>query len=401
MQKLFSRRGAEIQMLASLILLALVAVGVAIAWPYIWEFFAHNLYLNGVIVLVFLVGLAYPLYSLLRLQREFRALGGVYDRFGQSQDHRWLESPALSMMKHSFIQERMLLYSEQVRRGTAPSGDSHSERVYTALGLHTSVTRYIAGLLVFLGLLGTFIGLLMSIGSIQNLIGGLPTGAEEAAGEEFFAALKDGLARPLGGMATAFSTSVFGLVTSLIVGFVHLQLASAQNRYISRLEAFDSAILHPSFAGRLGTAKSTAATGAYLVAAQRELSSNLERLVTIVERTETMQANYRDIVGAVAQEIEMTNAVIGRLAQNQDLIRESSSNLVDLTRHDGENQKLTLAELKNLNETLARLNAQHQSAQESSKTYHNDLVRTLRREFGTLSRIASDDSLSEEVKQEL
>src|SRR6185436_15899547 len=97
------------------------------------------------------------------------------------------------------------------------------------------ISRYMIGLLVFLGLLGTFWGLLETLSSIAGVIGGLG-GVGGGDVNAFFAELKSGLQAPLGGMGTAFSSSMLGLAGSLILGFLDLQASQAQNRFYNELE---------------------------------------------------------------------------------------------------------------------------------------------------------------------
>ena len=95
------------------------------------------------------------------------------------------------------------------------------------------ISRYLTGLLVFLGLLGTFWGLIETVGSVGGIINGLKVGGDADA---VFDALKEGLAAPLGGMGISFSSSLFGLAGSLILGFLDLQTSQAQNRFYTNLE---------------------------------------------------------------------------------------------------------------------------------------------------------------------
>jgi len=102
------------------------------------------------------------------------------------------------------------------------------------------ISRYLIGLLVFLGLLGTFWGLLSTIGSVGAIIGGLEVGDQNY--DKMFEALKVGLQKPLQGMGTAFSSSLFGLGGSLILGFIDIQANHAQNRFFNELEEWLSGV---------------------------------------------------------------------------------------------------------------------------------------------------------------
>ena len=103
----------------------------------------------------------------------------------------------------------------------------------TRLDESREIARYLVGLLVFLGLLGTFWGLLETVGSIGNVIKSMQTGADAAV---MFDDLKNGLSAPIAGMAISFTSSLFGLAGSLILGFLDLQAGQAQNRFYNELE---------------------------------------------------------------------------------------------------------------------------------------------------------------------
>ncbi len=401
MHDTLSRRGAIMNLLASVIMLALASATAYIFTDIILDFFTHNPALNTIILAVFAVGVLYALISMLRVQREFRMLELARKRFGSGKKDRWTDPEHQPKLPRSQIAERLEIYALQAQNYGAPDPDSHMEKVELTLSLRASITRYVAGLLVFLGLLGTFIGLLLSIGDILDIINTL---LESAEGETVssLSNLLTGLAGPLRGMAIAFSTSVFGLIASLIVGFLHLQLVSANTRYMSRLESIDSAVFRPAFAAKVprrpienleavaasaGGGGSGEVVARYLEASQRQLKDNLDRLVAIVERTEEMQANYREAMFAIAQQVETTNAAITRLSTNQDLMRESMSNIAEFSRAGHDSQRLTLSEFKHMNESLAKLSSTLEGSQKASRQYHDELLRIVRREIGTIDRL--------------
>lgn len=104
------------------------------------------------------------------------------------------------------------------------------------------VSRYMIGLLIFLGLLGTFWGLLGTIGAVGKVISGLDISGGDV--DQVFGTLKAGLEEPLNGMGTAFSSSLFGLGGSLVLGFLDLQAGHAQNRFFNGLEEWLSGVTH-------------------------------------------------------------------------------------------------------------------------------------------------------------
>ncbi len=116
--------------------------------------------------------------------------------------------------------------SAQMMRGILDS-------IATRLDEARDISRYMTGLLVFLGLLGTFWGLIETVGSVGNVIQGLKAGGDAGS---MFDSLREGLAAPLSGMGISFSSSLFGLAGSLVLGFLDLQSSQAQNRFYTELE---------------------------------------------------------------------------------------------------------------------------------------------------------------------
>jgi hypothetical protein len=118
------------------------------------------------------------------------------------------------------------------------------------------ISRYMTGLLVFLGLLGTFWGLIATVGSVGGVIQGLKATGDAAS---MFDSLRQGLAAPLSGMGISFSSSLFGLAGSLVLGFLDLQSSQAQNRFYTELEDWLSTTVYdhgaepvPALAGDAG-----------------------------------------------------------------------------------------------------------------------------------------------------
>ena len=146
------------------------------------------------------------------------------------------------------------------------------DSIATRLDESRDTSRYLIGLLVFLGLLGTFWGLLGTIGSINTVIQSLDAGTGST--EDVLAALKTGLSAPLTGMGTAFSTSLFGLSGSLILGFLDLQAGRAQNRFYTELENWLSSVTDVSSDQIAVTGKPGAAAPEEL----RQLTEQLARL---------------------------------------------------------------------------------------------------------------------------
>ena len=173
--------------------------------------------------------------------------------------------------------------------------------IWSRLDERRELARYIIGLLVFLGLLGTFWGLLGTIGSISGVISGLSSGSGSDM-SAMFEELKTGLQAPLSGMGTAFSSSLFGLAGSLIVGFLELQAGQAQNRFYNDLEEWLSGLTKLS-SGAIG-AEGDTSVPAYIQALLEKTADSLERLERIMSQAEGTRASTDNHLQRVADKLD-------------------------------------------------------------------------------------------------
>lgn len=193
--------------------------------------FQTNPGLNGLILGVLLIGIVLVFLQVIGLIREvrwfnsFRAVGSA-DKVGR-------EPRLLAPMRTLIGNRRQMSISTTAFRSILDS-------IGTRLDESRDISRYLIGLLVFLGLLGTFWGLIQTIGSISDVIGALDPAS--GSSNDVLAAIKTGLAQPLSGMGTAFSSSLLGLSGSLILGFLDLQAGRAQNRFYIELENWLSSV---------------------------------------------------------------------------------------------------------------------------------------------------------------
>src|SRR5256884_5418262 len=176
---------------------------------------------------------------------------------------QWPAAPPVLLAPMAvLLRERIgrMAISAQVMRGIL---DSIAARLDEA----RDMLRYMTGLLVFLGLLGTFWGLIETMSSVGNLINTLKPSGDAAA---VFDSLKEGLAAPLGGMGISFSSSLFGLAGSLVLGFLDLQTSQAQNRFYTELEDWLSTTVRDmGLAGEVATPAAAALPGETRVALER------------------------------------------------------------------------------------------------------------------------------------
>ncbi|MFL4988379.1 MAG: flagellar motor protein MotA [Microvirga sp.] len=207
------------------VFLVLAGFIVFILYRPIWAAFLANPGLNGLILGVLLIGIVLAIRQVVRLFREVRWVNDL----GRSDDeYMTLEQPVLLAPMAALIGNRASRTGLSVTM-TRSLLDSIAAR----LDENRELVRYLAGLLVFLGLLGTFWGLIDTVGSVGKVIQSMRTGAEAGA---LFDELKSGLAAPLSGMGLSFSASLFGLAGSLVLGFLDLQAGQAQSRFYTELE---------------------------------------------------------------------------------------------------------------------------------------------------------------------
>src|SRR5919202_1548101 len=220
--KLSSPRSFLVRMSVFLILCVLIVI---VLYKQIWAAFLANPGLNALIVGVLLIGIALSFRQVIRLYPEVNWVNG----FRLADPGLAVErSPVLLAPMAAILGDRAgsMAISAQIMRGILDS-------IATRLDEARDMSRYMTGLLIFLGLLGTFWGLIETVGSVGTVLNSLKPGGDAAA---IFESLKEGLAAPLSGMGISFSSSLFGLAGSLVLGFLDLQSSQAQNRFYTELE---------------------------------------------------------------------------------------------------------------------------------------------------------------------
>jgi len=217
--------------------LLIVFVIVVLIYPVLQQAFISNILINSIIILSLLMGLIYNIYQLSVLSIEY----GNLSTFS-------IHKNPQSFINSKYILKNIGIELKQLEGHYVFKSSSISrliENVDMTLSSSRETSRYLVGLLVFLGLLGTFWGLLKTIGSVGDVINGLGIDDTNVAG--FFNSLKDGLNAPLQGMSIAFSSSLLGLAGSLILGFVDLNLGQAQNKFSQYFEKIINNNSSPDF----------------------------------------------------------------------------------------------------------------------------------------------------------
>src|ERR1051325_11243179 len=220
--KLSSPRIFVFRMLVFVVLVGLIAF---VLHKQIEVAFMSNPGLNALIIGVELIGIVLSFRQVLRLYPEIAWV----NNFRLADPGLAVDRPPVLLAPMAAIlgsRVGRMAMSSQLMRGILAS-------IAPRLDEARDISRYMTGLLVFLGLLGTFWGLIETVSSVGNVIEGLKVGGDAGS---LFDTLKEGLAAPLGGMGISFSSSLFGLAGSLILGFLDLQSSQAQNRFYTDLE---------------------------------------------------------------------------------------------------------------------------------------------------------------------
>jgi hypothetical protein len=220
--KVSSPRIFLVRMLIFLILCALIVV---VLHQQIWVAFKANPPLNALIIGVLLIG----------IMLSFRQVIRLFPEVAWVNEFR-LADPGITVTRPPVLLAPMAaILRDRTGRMTISSLTMRSilDSIAIRLDEAREISRYMTGLLIFLGLLGTFWGLIETVGSVGNVLQGLNVGGDASS---VFDTLKEGLAAPLSGMGISFSSSLFGLAGSLVLGFLDLQMSQAQNRFHTDLE---------------------------------------------------------------------------------------------------------------------------------------------------------------------
>lgn len=301
------------------VFLALAVVVAAALVPQLKHAFAANPAFNGLILFVLLVGIVVNLRQVWRLQREVLWL----EAFQQTErgDPTQFKPVLLASMAH------LLASRQRGRIQLSPTSmRTMLDGVLTRLEEQRDLSRYIVGLLIFLGLLGTFWGLLTTIRSISEIIGGMSVGSDPVA---MFETLKTRLDAPLGGMATSFSTSLFGLAGSLIVGFLDLQAGHAQNRFYNELEEWLSNLTRlPSGASIDGEGS----VPAYVQALLEQTAESIERMQRTAAEAERERRSTAEHLGELNSQLTRLADLITRESRDLSALSENQEDLRGLLR---------------------------------------------------------------------
>jgi len=367
--------------------LVAVLVVAAMLSPVLLGAYANNPILNSFILLVLLIGIAWNLRQVLRLSPEVAWV----ETFQNARPRiASLPSPKLLAPMASMLASRETHSRTDQARFTLSATAMRSvlDGIASRLDESRELSRYMTGLMIFLGLLGTFWGLLKTIGAVSDVIASMSVGSGDL--NALFEQLKSGLARPLAGMGTAFSASMFGLSGALVLGVLDLTAGQAQNRFFNELEEWLAGLTRLS-SGVL--AEGEGSVPVYVQALLEQTAENMENLQRILQRGEDGRAHANQAVMALTEHVA-TLADSMRTSQHLMLrIAEAQASLTPALQRLGEQRRdfvlddVARGHLRNIELYLQRLLADsEQGRAQSTAELRNDL-RILTR---TVAALAED-----------
>ena len=293
--KLSSPRIFLLRMVVFLVLCGLIGV---VLYRQILGAFMANPGLNGLIIGVMLIGILLSFRQVIRLFPEVAWVNNFR-----------LADPGIAVERSPVLLAPMaaILGDRRGRMGmSTQTMRSILDSIATRLDEARDLSRYLTGLLIFLGLLGTFWGLIETVGSVGRVVETLKPGGDATT---VFESLREGLAAPLGGMGLAFSSSLFGLAGSLVLGFLDLQMSQAQNRFYTDLEDWLST-----------TVKDIGGTpeGATAAAMPVDMRAAMEKL----RETVAESGGSKAATAAMANLAEAIQGLVQHMRSEQQMIRD-------------------------------------------------------------------------------
>jgi hypothetical protein len=356
-------------LLRMLLFLAGVAVVAVLLSKVLLTAFANNPLLNSFILLVLALGIVWNLRQVLRLAPEVTWL----ETWQQARVRvSGLPSPQLLAPMASMLASRESRGRDGQHRFTLSTTAMRSllDGIASRLDESRELSRYMTGLMIFLGLLGTFWGLLQTVGAVSDVIGDMSVGSGDL--NALFEQLKSGLVKPLRGMGTAFSASMFGLAGALVLGFLDLTAGQAQNRFFNELEEWLAGLTRLS-SGAL--AEGEGSVPVYVQALLEQTAENMEELQRILARGEEgrVQANnavltLSERIGTLSDAMRSNQQLMVRIAESQAQLGPALQRLLERRQEEGFDERAR-AHLRNIESYLQRLlnEAEHGRAQSTSE----------------------------------
>jgi hypothetical protein len=364
--------------------LVAVAIIAAFLWPRLDQIFWNNPWLNGLILGILVIGIVWTLRQVTRLGPEVQwvrayqsprpqAVAGLRPR---------LLAPMASMLSGREAgrpgQARFTLSTIATR--------SLLDSIASRLDESRELARYMTGLLIFLGLLGTFWGLLRTVGGVSDVIQNMTIGTTDLP--QLFEQLKAGLSQPLSGMGLAFSASMFGLSSALVLGFMDLTAAQAQNRFFNELEEWLAGLTRLS-SGVL--AEGEGSVPVYVQALLEQTAENMESLQHILSRGEDSRAQANHAILAVSERLatltdtmRTSQQLMLKIGEAQAAIGPALQRFADAQSETGIDE-VSRAHLRNIELYLQRLLTETEQGRSQTTAELRSDLRVLTRTIAALA----------------
>ena len=351
--------------------------------------FNANPLLNGLILAVLALGISWNIRQVTRLRREVTWL----ETFQQARQRiAGIPAPRLLAPMASMLASRAGKTKDGHERFTlsAPATRSLLDTIASRLDESRELSRYTTGLLIFLGLLGTFWGLLLTVRSVSDVITGMSVGSGDI--NALFEQLKSGLAQPLKGMGTAFSCSMLGLASALVLGFLDLTAGQAQNRFFNELEEWLAGLTRLSSGVLGGDTEGGGSVPVYVQALLEQTAENMEALQRTLargddDRRDTGQAimALSERLATLADTMRANQQLMLRFAEGQQSMGPALARLAD--SRDGDD--VARAHLRNIEIYLQRILTESEQGRAQSTAELRSEIKILTR---TIAALAEDQS---------
>lgn len=355
-----------------LVFLVAVAAITGWLWPRLRVIFLNNPELNSLILIILLIGIVWTLRQVVRLGPEVAWV----EAFQRSRPRATAPPPRLLAPMASMLTARDAGRPGQARFTLSTLATrSLLDSIASRLDESRELARYMTGLLIFLGLLGTFWGLLRTVGGVSDVIQNMTIGSTDLP--QLFEQLKAGLAQPLTGMGIAFSASMFGLSSALVLGFLDLTAAQAQNRFFNDLEEWLAGLTRLS-SGIL--AEGEGSVPVYVQALLEQTAENMEGLQRILSRGEETRNQASQAVLAVSERMgtltdtmRASQQLMLRIGEAQAAIGPALQRLLERGT-EANTDDVARAHLRNIEIYLQRLLAEsEQGRAQTTAELRNDL----------------------------
>jgi biopolymer transport protein ExbB/TolQ len=368
--------------LIRMVIFCIAVYGVALlVSPQLVRFYMANPVINSVIVAVEVFGV---FWNIRQVQRLYPEVAWVEEFRRNRQKLEKSRPPVLLASMARMLQGR----ADGERRITL-SGQALNtllDGLSSRLDESRELSRYVTGVMIFLGLLGTFWGLLHTVNSVAEVINGMSLAGGDV--NAMFAQLKSGLAGPLAGMGTAFSSSLFGLSGALILGFLDLTAGQAMNRFFNELEEWLAGLTRLSTGGIAGDGE--ASVPVYVQALLEQTAENMEGLQRVLVRGDESRGQGNNAMLAMSDRLaQLADTMHG----NQQLMEKLAANqaalgpvLVRLSEQKP-GDEVSRAYLRNIELLLSRLITENEQGRSQSLSELRSDLKMLTR---TVAAIADD-----------